>query len=85
MCVLDTSAFHHTTPIFLKNKKTTQLYHTRHTNTHKTMLSNSTRRAALKSGGGDHGKFISDALKSIKLHTTIKTTNFHHQIGRVQW
>ena len=67
MCVLDTSAFHHTTPIFLKNKKTTQLYHTRHTNTHKTMLSNSTRRAALKSGGDDHGKFISDALKSMNL------------------
>jgi Fe-Mn family superoxide dismutase len=31
------------------------------------MLSNSTRRAALKSGGGDHGKFISDALKSMNL------------------
>jgi len=28
------------------------------------MLSSSTRRAALKSGGGDHGKFISGALKS---------------------
>jgi len=28
------------------------------------MLSSSTRRAALKGGGGDHGKFISGALKS---------------------